>query len=284
MSVTTWQLVPPPTDREFGLLQALIHREAGIFLAPYKKALLHARLSRRIRELGLTSFDAYHRLVSRPEQRAELRVLLDLISTHETSFFREPAHFEFLRKIVLPGLKAAHTAGQHDQSVRAWSAGCSTGEEPYSIAMTLLEQLPPQRGWRIDVLGTDIGDAELAQARHATWPITSAAQIPDACLRRYMLRGIGSQAGQLKVSTAVRSVVRFEYLNLLTDTPQGAAFDLIFCRNVMIYFSAEVKQRVMAMLLGRLAPGGYFFLGHAENLGPGYPGLRAISPNIYRAG
>ncbi|HWP34775.1 MAG TPA: protein-glutamate O-methyltransferase [Thermodesulfobacteriota bacterium] len=273
--------VPPITDAEFGRFQALIERTAGIHLHPGKRALLVSRLARRLRELGVGSFGEYYRLV---EQRGEEELirLLDLVTTNETQFFRERRHFEFLVESVLPAWRQAAAAGSRPRRVRVWSAGCSTGEEPYSIAMVLLDALPPQAGWQIEILATDLSTRALARARAGVWPIEKAAGIPLPYLKAFMLRGTGPEAGRMKAGPELRRVIAFERMNLADDTWRVAGpFDLVFCRNVLIYFAAERRARVVERLVDRLAPGGYLFLGHAEGLCGASGRVRTVEPTVY---
>lgn len=274
-------IVPPPTDQEFRAFQALIEREAGIHLAPHKKALLAGRLNRRLRELGLSSFKAYYQRVTEggPE---ELTQLLDVISTNETHFFREPEHFRVLDERLVPQLIERAESGQGGKAVRVWSAGCSTGEEPYSIAMALRSRLSPDDGWSIEIIATDLSTRVIERAREGVWPIQKSNEIPYPFLKRFMLRGTGSSTGNMKVGSELRAMVEVSRFNLISDAPRWpGAFDFIFCRNVMIYFAAETKLRVVDKLLGQLAPSGHLFLGHAETLSGTGHDVEPISANIY---
>jgi chemotaxis protein methyltransferase CheR len=270
-----------PTDREFRRFRALVEEEAGIHLNASKKPLLYSRLARRIRELGLGSFDAYYRRVVEDRGGAELTELLDRITTNETHFFREPHHFEHIARELSASWVAAASAGARHRKIRAWSAGCSTGEEPYSLAMTLLACFPPEAGWSIDILATDLSTRVLETARRATWPIAKANEIPRPFLRQFMLQGIGESAGKLRAGPELRDVVRFQRHNLHDGSvPEGEAFDLVFCRNVLIYFELAAKERVIERLLGQLAAGGRLFLGHAESI-RNTRGLRGLGATIY---
>jgi chemotaxis protein methyltransferase CheR len=274
--------IRPLTDREFKLFQSLIHKEAGIYLSEVKKALLVGRLSRRIRELGLDSFEAYYRHVVDGPNPAERVELINNICTHETQFFREPRQFEYLEQTVAPRLRAEAEAGTRPKQIRAWSAACSSGEEPVSMAMSLLYHFPASAGWTVEVLATDISTRVLDKARAATWPIERAAQIPPAYLKRFMLRGTGEHHNRMKAGPEIRSVVRFQQLNLQADSyAVGDGFDMIFCRNVLIYFNAATKEHVVTRLLGRLAEDGLLFLGHAESLTGMRDAPRAVVPTVY---
>lgn len=269
------------SDAEFALFQALIHREIGIHLSGAKKALLVARLSGRLRATGLSSFGRYYRRAM--EDPAERIRLIDCITTNETHFFREPAHFEILARRLFPEWRAMAAAGRRSRHIRAWSAGCSTGEEPYSLAMALLHHFHGEPGWSIEITATDISTRVLERAAEGIWLIEGAEKIPVPYLKAFMLRGTGSQEGKMKAGSEIRRVVRFERLNLNDHhhAPPGR-FDLIFCRNVLIYFRGEPKQRIIERLIEHLAPGGHLFLGHAEGLTGRMGRVESVIPTVYR--
>jgi chemotaxis protein methyltransferase CheR len=272
-------MVPEPTDREFNQLRDLVLHHAGIQLNDSKKPLVYGRLARRVRELELESFGEYLRRVL--EDDRELVHFLDRITTNETHFFREPHHFVHLAEKVIPSIVQAANAGLRAKTVRVWSAGCSTGEEPYSIAMTLLAHLP-QVDWSIEILATDLSTRVLDVARSATWAAERATGIPDDYLRKFMLRGIGARQGFVRAAPILRSLVRVERFNLNEDIyPGGEPFDLVFCRNVLIYFQPVRKQRVLERLVGRLAPEGQLFVGHAESVQGLSDRLRTVCPTVY---
>ncbi|BDG09108.1 chemotaxis protein methyltransferase [Anaeromyxobacter paludicola] len=267
------------SDAVFARYQALVHGESGIWLAPGKKALLEGRLASRLRELGVGSYAEYlDRARADPD---ELARLLDRITTHETRFFREPRHFELLERQLLPRWREAARAGSRPPRVRVWSAGCSSGEEPYSLAMSLLAGLR-EPGWSLEVVATDLSTPVLERARAGVYRIEQAAEIPRPLLQAYMLQGTGSQEGRMKAGPELRRVVRFARLNLAAEAWPGlGTFDLVFCRNVLIYFDPPGKERVVSRLLRHLAPEGYLFLGHAESLsGTSHP-LRSVIPTVY---
>jgi chemotaxis protein methyltransferase CheR len=274
--------IRPLTRREFQLFQGLIYQEAGIHLSDVKQALLVGRLSRRIRDLGLNSFeDYYHRIVD--ERDAAERVeLINNICTHETHFFREPRQFEYLEETLAPRWRAEGDGGARPKRIRAWSAGCSSGEEPFSLAMSLLTHFPPQAGWCIDILATDVSTRVLERARAAVWPIDKSEEIPLHYRSRFMLRGTGEHHQRMKAGPEIRAVVQFRQLNLNAESyGLGEAFDLIFCRNVLIYFNAASKARVVQQLLAHLRPGGLLFLGHAESLNGMRDQPRTVVPTVY---
>ena len=211
--------------------------------------------------------------------------MLDCICTYETHFFREPRQFEFLERRVVPEWTARAAAGA-PRRIRAWSAGCSTGEEPYSLAMVLLAHFPPSAGWSVEILASDLSSRALERARAGLWTIDKASEIPHPYLKAFMLRGRGSQEGLMKAGPEIRSLLRFQRVNLAEERyPVAGPFDLVFCRNVLIYFDPPGKTRVVERLLEQIAPGGYLFLGHAESLTGLSDRGRSVGPTVYvRAG
>jgi chemotaxis protein methyltransferase CheR len=268
------------TDREFALFQRLIHRQTGIFLPEAKKALVVARLSRRLRTLGLPSFGAYFEVVER--DRNEHTVMLDSICTNETRFFREPRQFEFLENDVLPRWRQQGEQGLRPKRIRAWSAACSTGEEPYSLAMLLRTHFPLENGWTVEILASDISTKVLAAAREAVWPIERANDIPPDYRRAYMLRGVRGEEGKMRAQPNIRSLVELRRINLNDEQyAVDGPFDLVFCRNVLIYFNRETKAAVINKLARHLSPTGLLFLGHSETLQVGTHALRHAGPTAY---
>jgi chemotaxis protein methyltransferase CheR len=269
------------SDELFAKYRELIHREAGIALTEGKQSLLVSRVAGRLRELGVTSFEEYFRLVDDPAAADERARLLDRICTNETHFFRDPRQFLFLNETVFPRLEAeAARTGQ--RRVRAWSAACSTGEEPYSLAMALLHRFPPSSGWQVEVAASDLSNKVLAAARAGLWPIEKSQDIPLHYRKAFMLRGTGSQTGKMKVGPEIRDVVSFTRMNLNEPVyPVNGTFDFIFCRNVLIYFDRESKAKVVDRLLSHLAPDGCLFLGYAETTTTLTDRLTSVGPNVY---
>lgn len=265
---------PVITEQEFSLFQRLIHEIAGISLADTKKVLLVGRLQRRLREHQLGSFGDYYRLVASGRHPGELQTMVDLLTTNETYFFREIRHFDFLRDEIL---------GKHPQgkSFRIWSAASSSGEEAYSMAMVLAETLPSHVRW--EVFASDISTQVLAKARKGHYPIDRNEGIPDACMRKYCVRETDERRGSFLIAPAIRQHVRFAQVNLTRPlASQVGSFDVIFLRNVMIYFDTETKRKVVANLLPRLQSGGYFIVGHSESLNGITDLLSPVRPTIYR--
>jgi chemotaxis protein methyltransferase CheR len=264
------------SSADFRRFQQLVHREVGIFLSEQKRALLAGRVGPRLRALALDSYAAYYERVT--SDRDELTQMIDAVCTNETCFFREPRQFAFLEGQVLPWWRQAAEASQRPRTVKAWSAACSTGEEPFSLAMSLLHHLPE---WTVQVVASDISTKALRRASAARWPIARAEEVPEHYRKRFLLRGTGSAEGQMAASRELASRVRFAQVNLHHESyPLPGKFDLVFCRNVLIYFDAESKRRVIERLLARLAPGGILFLGHSESL-TGWDNVRAVGPTAY---
>lgn len=268
------------TESEFVRFRDLIQNSSGIWLSSAKTPLLVGRLSKRLRELGLKSFREYYSVVtSDPE---EFTRMLNAVSTNETRFFREPRQFEFLEKRLVPQWIADAAAGKRARRIRVWSAGCSTGQEPYSLAMFLLHHLPPSAGWAIEIIATDLSTRVLETAESGIWDFAKVNEIPDHFLKAFMLRGYGMQKGKLKAGREIRSLILFSRLNLNDPTyPISGKFDLIFCRNVLIYFDIETRTRIVRHLLEYLSPEGHLVVGHAESLHTMSGMLQTVVPTIY---
>jgi len=261
---------------EFERFRALIYGESGIALSEQKRTLLASRLTKRLRDLGLETFSDYYETVTRDSTREEFTRMLDLISTNKTDFFREPKHFEFLRDQVLPGVGP-------DKRIRIWSSACSTGEEPYTIAMTLYEGVEDPRQWEFEILASDLSTRVLAKAAAGVYDEDRFRDVPSEVLRRHFLRGRGDSAGKFKVKPHLASVVQFRRLNLMDDRfPIKAPLDLIFCRNVMIYFDRPTQETLVNKFYRYLKPGGYLFIGHSESLQWVQHPFAAVAPTIYR--
>jgi len=265
----------------FVKFQRLIYDESGIWLGPAKAALLCGRLSRRLRALQIRTLAQYYELVTSPEQHWERVLMIDAITTNETQFFREAKHFEYLAQNVFPQWRVEAAEQRREKKIRVWSAGCSSGEEPYSLAMWLARHLPAGEGWDAQILATDISTQVLSRAREAIYAIGKSADIPKPLLHQFMLKGVDSQEGHMKVGREVREMVTFQRLNLDQGPFPVSSFDLIFCRNVLIYFDAASKRKVVEHLTRCLSPDGLFFTGHAENLNGVTARLRPCASTIY---
>jgi len=258
------------SDSDFARFQQMIFNIAGISMTSAKKALVAGRLARRLKHHGLDCYGEYFKLLSR--QQDEMQMAVDLLTTNETYFFREPKHFDFLRDTILP----KHPPGR---PFRVWSAASSSGEEAYTIAMVLADNLGTTP-W--EILGSDLSTRVLEKALAGLYPMERLRGIPQASLRAHCLKGVGSQTGSFLIDPVLRRRVRFEQINLNEPLPNVGEFDVIFLRNVMIYFQTETKRQVVARLLTKLRPGGYFIVGHSESLNGLAEGLETIAPSIYR--
>ena len=267
--------IRPLTPREFEQFRRLAYEKFGFDLRNGKETLLSARLGKKIRELNFHSFQEYYRHVLEDRTGEALVALIDALTTNHTSFFREQAHFEFLRRTILPGLR------ERDH-IAIWSAACSTGEEPYSIAFGLLEELGEAALAKVSILATDISTRVLASAQRGAYPAERFDGIPAHRLRRYLLRGEKRFKDWYQVKPQVRAVVEFRRLNLMERFSQLGPFPVIFCRNVMIYFDKPTQQDLVNRLAGCLEPGGYLLIGHAESLNRVHHPLQYVRPAIYR--
>ncbi len=267
-------VVPQPilSDQEFRQFQAMIYDVAGISMSPAKKALVAGRLAKRVKQHGLSSYGEYFRTLNRQDQRQELQMAIDLLTTNETYFFREPKHFEFLKQKIAELRRPG-------RSLRVWSAASSSGEEPYTIAMVLADMLGDDP-W--EVVGSDISSRVLEKARKGHYPMNRIEGIPRQYLSRFCLKGIGEQEGTFLIDRNIRNRVSFMQVNLNEALPKLGEFDVIYLRNVMIYFDMETKRRVVERILPLLRPDGYFIVSHSESLNGITEGLKVISPSIYR--
>ena len=266
---------------EFDALRTLIKQWCGIHLREGKQTLVRARLNRRLRVLGLDSFSAYVKHLREDESGQEITALLDAISTNVTSFFREANHFAYVREKLMPRWREEGESGR--LRLRIWSAGCSSGEEPYSIAMSLREGLKGVEGFDARILATDISTDILAAARRGVYAAEMLEHAPEFCTRSYFDAVVaGDHAGSFRANEELRSMIKFGRLNLMDPWPMSGPFDAIFCRNVMIYFDPETQARLVARFAALLRPGGILFIGHSESLMGNDCGLANQGPAIYR--
>lgn len=260
-----------PSDKEFLLFQKLILDRLGIFLPLQKKALLTNRLWKRLREYDLQRFEDYYRFIVGNNGKAELDIALELITTNETYFFREQKHFDYLAQTILPDFKQG-------KKLRVWSAAASTGEEPYSIAMLLEEKC--QAAWELEC--SDVNNSVLAQARRGIYPDARTRNIPENYLHQFCRKGIGPQEGYIRVTQELRQKVNFFALNLHNDFPAIGKFDVVFLRNVLIYFENDIKAQVLERIAQVLNPNGILFVGHSESLHGVSNCFTPIKPAIYK--
>ncbi|MBI4620019.1 MAG: protein-glutamate O-methyltransferase [Desulfobacterales bacterium] len=265
-------------DNDFKKIVRLVYEQCGINLHDGKRELVKARLSKRLRETGFTSFADYCRYVVSEKGGCELTSMIDSISTNMTYFFREDVHFQKLRTII-PAMTQEKGHNGHTPKLRIWTAGCSTGEEPYSLAITLKEHSSTIEA---TILATDISSKVLKTATNGIYLNQKLKNILPGILKKYFQYGCGEWAGYYRVKDEVRRMIQFMKFNLMDPPPPDFLFDIIFCRNVMIYFDKTTQGLLVNRFYNCLKDGGYFFVGHAESLsGISHP-FKYIEPSIYR--
>ncbi|MDB4972729.1 MAG: methyltransferase protein [Myxococcaceae bacterium] len=266
------------SSEQFERFRRFVHQKSGLALRAEKQQLVCSRLARRLRELGIASFDEYFELVTQ-HQAAELEHMLNALTTNKTSFFREAHHFDELRaRVVEP-----YAAAQKRDKLRIWSAGCSTGEEPYSILMTVLDALPGWESEDVRLLASDLDSEVLTSAERGVYAQERTEGLEPALCERWLIEGTGAMAGQLRVRRALRERVVFRRINFVEPSwPIRTSFDAIFCRNALIYFDAETQKKIVSRLLSFLKVGGYLFLGHSESMAGVRPELRSLGRTTYR--
>jgi chemotaxis protein methyltransferase CheR len=260
------------SDQEFRQFQSMIYDIAGISMSTAKKPLVSGRLAKRVKHHNLNSYDDYFKLLMKKGGDGELQVAIDLLTTNETYFFREPKHFDFMRDKVLPARKPG-------KPFRLWSAASSSGEEPYSLAMLLADVLG-DAPW--ELVASDLSTRVLEKARAGVYPMERAEDIPKHYLTRFCLKGTGGQDGKFLIARELRSRVQYRQVNLNETLPKMGEFDVIFLRNVMIYFDMETKRQVVGRMIPLLAPGGHLIIGHSESLNGVTDDLKVVVPSVYR--
>jgi chemotaxis protein methyltransferase CheR len=271
---------PVLPDSDFHRIAHIVYRHCGINLHAGKRELIRSRLAKRLRRGDFKTFSQYMNHVLGDRTGNEFSVLIDTLSTNLTSFFREPQHFDFLREKFLPRLLARKQKNR-DFRIRAWSAGCSSAEEPYSMAITLLEAVGDTRAWAIKVLATDISTNMLETAKKGIYDEAGVEPVPAAQKDKYLMRHCESRRTTCEVNRTLRDVVVFGYLNLMKDWPIKGPLDLVFCRNVMIYFDRPTQTRLVNRFWDLLDSGGLLFTGHSESLAPIEHKFDCIEPTIY---
>ena len=268
------------TDRDFEKFSVLIYNKTGIHLKPEKKELLNARLGKRLRALQLTSFEKYYDLVVNDSSGRELVQLINSVSTNFTSFFREIAHFDFLTSDVLPQL--VNSGGRQSRNINVWSSASSSGEEPYTLAMVIDQFMRAHSGASCSILATDISTQVLSVAEKGVYPLERVDTIPKNFLHTYFQRGVGDCSGYVKVKANIRNLVTYRRFNLMDQFPWQGEFDIIFCRNVMIYFNKETQEELVKKFYQSLTPGGFLFIGHSESLGDMKSKFRQAATTVYQ--
>jgi chemotaxis protein methyltransferase CheR len=250
------------TDQHFDHLRQMIERSVGIKLSDVKRELIYGRLARRIRKLKLSGFDEYLEILDSDVDERDTH-FINAITTNLTSFFREPHHFEFLTQTALPDLLARNARSRR---IRIWSAGCSTGEEPYSIAMAVRETLGSLAGWDVKILATDIDSNVLDKGRNGVYEADRIAGLDGARANKWFMKGGGGNVGMVRVANELRDLITFNRLNLMEAWPISGKVDVIFCRNVVIYFDKETQKVLFNRFADALDDGRFLFIGHSENL------------------
>lgn len=264
------------TRDDFDVLRKMSNDHSGIIVADDKFDMFYSRLSKHVRRLGLTSFADYCALLS-GDNASEFSEFINSITTNLTAFFREMHHFDYLSGTVIPQLLKANAA---TRSIRIWSAGCSTGEEPYSIAMTFLDNLP--RGWDVKILATDLDTQVLLTAAKGIYSAERIKGLPATLLQNWFMKSKPGQMELVKVKPELQSIVRFRQLNLMGDWPMRGPFDVIFCRNVLIYFDKSTKIRLARRFSEILADNSHLFIGHSESLYQLTSKFQLIGNTIYQ--
>ncbi|MFC3034843.1 CheR family methyltransferase [Pseudoalteromonas fenneropenaei] len=264
----------PFSDADFHKVSDKVYQACGIVLGPHKKEMVYSRLARRIRAVGLKSFADYLAHVD-SHAETELTQFINAITTNLTSFFREQHHFDYLANVIVPVLLERN---QKSRRVRIWSAGCSTGEEPYSIAMTIAGKFP--KAWDVKILATDLDSNVLDKARRGEYASSSVTGLSDDKLKAFFLRS--NDASLFKVKPELQQMVHFKRLNLLEPWPMSGPFDLIFCRNVLIYFDKTTKDKLFHGYFEMLAPHGHLFIGHSETMGKEHHEFKNLGKTMYQ--
>jgi chemotaxis protein methyltransferase CheR len=268
MIQTSVPLRPVMSDGDFRRFRDFIYDQCGINLMPKKKLMLTGRLSKRLRELGMSSFTEYFDYVTSSRGRSEeLLRMINVVSTNKTDFFREPKHFDFLMSQALPHFVRSGQASSHKR-LNVWSAGCSSGEEPYTLAMVLSEFFRTTGMGGFSIYATDISTRVLAIAQKGIYPESTVEPVSRQLKQKYLMKGKGSQEGFCRIVPELRKYVRFQRLNLIEGRHFGlrTKMDIIFCRNVVIYFDRNTQIQLFEKFYDQLKPGGYLFIGHSETL------------------
>jgi len=263
-------------DTDFELISELAYKYTGIVLASHKRDMVYGRLARRLRELKLTVFSDYCRLIEKDDHQ-EVSQFINAITTNLTSFFREQHHFDYIREHICPELKSTHA---DDRKIRVWSAGCSTGEESYSIAITLSENLDMEN-WDCKLLATDLDSNVLEKGQQGIYDLGRIESLSEAKKKKWFLHD-RNHPDIVKVKPELQQLIRFKRLNLLEKWPMKGPFDIIFCRNVVIYFDQETQRYLFNKYADMLREGGYLFIGHSESLHRLSDRFKSIGKTIYQ--
>ncbi|MBV1915332.1 MAG: protein-glutamate O-methyltransferase [Pseudomonadales bacterium] len=266
----------PMSDHNFSTIAKIAYQYTGIKLPEQKRQMIYSRIARRIRALNLANFDQYCEIIS-DNKHAEFNEFINSITTNLTSFFRENHHFEYLESTIIPHLKKIH---ERDRRVRVWSAGCSTGEEPYSIAMTLLKNFSGSSNWDLKILATDLDSNVVATGRNGIYAADRVSGLESALVKKWF--AANADSSRYVVADEAKKLIQFNRLNLLDSWPMKHKFDIIFCRNVVIYFDKPTQKKLFDRYAEQLNDGGYLIIGHSESLHKLTDRFESIGKTIYR--
>ncbi len=267
----------PFTDRDFSFIQKLVAERTGIVLSDIKRTMVYSRISRRIRHCGVSDFSKYCELLKDGDE-SELISFTNAITTNLTSFFREPHHFKYLTNIVFPEIEK----NKKNKRIRIWSAGCSSGEEPYSIAMTVHNYFKNKTGWDIKILASDLDYDMVKRAESGIYNEDRVTGLDKRHLHSYVKRGKGKLSGSVKINQKLMDMITFKQLNLLHEWPFNGPFDFIFCRNVVIYFNKETQRELFDRYANCLADSAPLFIGHSESLYKVSDRFKSLGQTIYQ--
>lgn len=268
------------SNDDFNRLSKFIFEQIGIKMPPTKKVMLQGRLQKRLKELGIADFKTYIDYVFSNEGKNEIIHMFDAVSTNKTDFFRESNHFDFMSNNVLPEFYSQNKAG----TIKIWSAACSSGEEPYTIAITLAEFIETHQNMNFSILGTDISTRILQMAHNAVYKEERVAVIPMAMKKKYLLKSKDRKNPTVKIKKELRNKIRFQRLNFMDNAYSSIneTFDVVFCRNALIYFDRETQENVLNKLCGKLKQGGYLFIGHSESVMNMNLPIKQLKPTIFK--
>lgn len=266
------------TDKDFAKIRSFVKQHTGITLSDAKKTMVYGRLSRRLRRLQVPSFKEYFEIVSN-EDSDELINFINAITTNLTSFFREEHHFDYVKNTIIPELCAKKF---NDKKIRIWSAGCSTGEEPYSIAIALYESIPNIDKWDIKILATDLDTNVLDHGSRGIYDIERISALSPERKRTWFLKGKGAHSGSVKVDSRLKELITFKQLNLMQQWPMRGPFDFMFCRNVVIYFDKDTQKKLFDRYADLVASDGHLFLGHSESMYKVCDRFQLLGQTIYK--
>lgn len=263
------------TTAHFNRIQEALYEHAGIVLGDQKQNLAYSRIVRRLRDLGLESFDSYFDYINR--HPTEFPNFINALTTNLTSFFREKHHFDFIRNTIIPQRKATG-----DKRLSVWSAGCSEGHEPYSLAITFKEEIEDIANWNIKILASDIDSNMLRDAQEGEYMAERVAKLPKEQIHRWFYRGTGARIGKVKIKPELKEFIQFRQINLIANWPINTPLDIVFYRNVMIYFDAQTQKRLLERMAEKVKPGGYLFIGHSETIRNDTKAFRLVGQTIYQ--